>query len=199
MHARITARSADQIKQELHVTGVTVTQNPDVLFLTYGELSVDDAREIATYAHLRSLGEAKYLVITFDRAGEQAQNALLKVVEEAPGSSRFYFSTPNPGAIIPTLRSRCVVEHVFETRVSNTSEADAFLAATYAERLSFVEKMVTQAQRTQDRTLLREFARALVHVQPCRETLDAARYLEQNGSSPKLVLSHLAVVLPTTN
>ena len=196
MHAVLTSRHANELVQEVASRGVTVAGNPDVYVRTYTEFSVDDAREVASFAFLKAVSGAKYLVITFDRAGVEAQNALLKVVEEAPGNSHFYFCTPHPGSIIPTLRSRCIVEHPSETRVSDSEVVDAFLRAGYAERLSMVEKMVTTAQRTQDRTALRDFVRSLVHVKPCRATLDAARYLDQNGSSPKLVLSHLAVVLP---
>lgn len=194
MHAYLTSRTPELIKQELVASGVRVSQNSDVLFLRYSELSVDDARTISSFAFLKAVSDAKYFVIAFDRAGHEAQNALLKVVEEAPGNSHFYFSTPNPGSILPTLRSRCVVErseHVAHDR----DDVSEFLRAGYAERLLQVERMVAQAQRAQDRTPLREFARALVRARPCQATLDAARYLEQNGASPKLVLSHLAVAL----
>lgn len=198
MHALLTQRTADALLSELREQGVMVTQNPDLLVLTYTELSVDDARQISTYAHLKAVGDGKFLIVRFDRAGVEAQNALLKVVEEAPGNSHFYFSTPNPGSVIPTLRSRCIVDHLSETQVSDKEyeHAREFLGLSYAERLGVVEKLVTQAQRSQDRTPIREFARALVHTHPSRETLDAVRYLDQNGTSPKLVLSHLAVVLP---
>lgn len=194
MHAVLTTRPVALVLKELGQRGVSVAGNPDVMVLTYTEFSVDDARQVTTYAFLKSVSDAKYFVISFDRAGVEAQNALLKVVEEAPGNSNFFFCTPNTGSIIPTLRSRCIV--VGGTRDEVTDEAKTFLALSYAERLAQVEKMVTAAQRSGDRTPLRAFARALVHAHPSRETLVAARYLEQNGASPKLVFSHLAVALP---
>lgn len=196
MHAVLTRENPSDIIAELRALGVAVAQNPDVLQLKYTDLSVDDARTISTYASLRALGAEKYLIISFDRAGEEAQNALLKVVEEAPGNSNFYFCTPNTGGIISTLRSRVQVRNVADTSTSRTDEARDFLKSSFSDRLAVVEKMITAAQRADDRTPLREFARALVVAHPSRETLNAARYLEQNGTSPKLVLSHLAVVLP---
>lgn len=197
MHALLTQATAEALLARLSEQGVPVSGNPDVLVLKFADMSVDDARLISSYASLKAVSGAKYLVVSFDRAGVEAQNALLKVVEEAPGNSHFYFSTPNPGALIPTLRSRCIIESR-ESRVESgeLQEATSFLAMGYADRLAYVEKLVTKAQRTQDRGELKEFIRALVHTLPVRETLDAVRYLDQNGSSPKLVLSHLAVVLP---
>ena len=197
MHAILTREPPSEILAELTKKGVVVAGNPDVLQLTYTDLSVDDARTISSYASLKALAGDKYLIISFDRAGGEAQNALLKVVEEAPGNSNFYFCTPNTGGIIPTLRSRVLIRNLTDVgRVPQSDEAQEFLKLSYADRLSKVEKLITAAQRADDRTPLREFARALVHMHPSRVTLDAVRYLDQNGSSPKLVLSHLAVTLP---
>jgi len=196
-HAYITDASQTDVTALLTSRGVSVHGNPDVLTFTMGELAVDDARQISTYAQLKSVGGAKYFIVAFSRAGVEAQNALLKVVEEAPGNTHFFFCTQNTGALLPTLRSRCItVSSELRVESSEREEAKEFLALSYAERLSKVEKLVTAAQRSGDRTEIRAFTRALVEVAPRRETLDAARYLEQNGSSPKLVLSHLAVSLP---
>jgi hypothetical protein len=197
-HALITDRSPDELCAELKAQGVNVVGNPDVSVHTYGELSVDDARRISQFASLKAVGAGKYFIIAFDKAGTEAQNALLKVVEEAPGDSHFFFSTPFPGALLPTLRSRSVVEQRGGAVQSDASveSAKAFLRLGYAERLSHVEKLVTQAQRSGDRTQVTALVQALVYVAASRDTLDAVRYLAQNGSSPKLILSHLAVTLP---
>ena len=195
-HAYIVAGGgADEVLSVLTTRGVQVTQNADVLRMTYTEISVDDARTLASYAFLKSIGESKYFIVTFDRAGVEAQNALLKVVEEAPGNTIFFFCTPSAGALLPTLRSRCI-EIGTEVAAAANDDAAKFLKLGYAERLAAVEKLVIAAQKAGDRTEIREFARRLVTAYPSRATLDAARFLEQNGSSPKLVLSHLAVSLP---
>lgn len=196
-HALITDRSVEELCAQLVADGITLVGNPDVSIARYGELSVDDARRISQFAALKAVGVGKYFVIAFERAGTEAQNALLKVVEEAPGDSHFFFSTPFPGALLPTLRSRSVVEQRSSTQSRDSENvARTFLALTYAERLSHIEKAVTQAQKSGDKSALKALVHALVRVAPSRDTLDAARYIEQNGSSPKLILSHLAVTLP---
>lgn len=198
-HAYITDASQTDVTALLTARGVSVHGNPDVLTFTIGELAVDDARQISTYAQLKSVSGAKYFIVAFSRAGVEAQNALLKVVEEAPGNTHFFFCTQNTGALLPTLRSRCItVSGELRAESVEAEEAKAFLKLSYAERLSKVEKLVTAAQRSGERTEIRAFTRALVEVAPSRETLNAARYIEQNGSSPKLILSHLAVSLPVS-
>jgi len=187
--------------------GVEVKTNPDLIRLTYTDLLVDDARAISTYALLTSLGDSKYFIISFSKANDAAQNALLKVVEEAPGNSVFFFCTESIGGILATLRSRSVHVTAGEGADQDQSLAKEFLSLSYADRLSKIEKMVTASQKAQDRTPIRNFISELtVHAhagkigpKALRELVEAGRYLNLNGSSPKVVLSHLAVTLPVVD
>lgn len=184
--------------------GVDVKTNPDLIRLSYTDLLVDDARAISTYALLTSLGDSKYFVISFSKANDAAQNALLKVVEEAPGNSVFFFCTESIGGILQTLRSRSVHVTTGDSLEPDRTLAKEFLSLSYAERLSKIEKMVAASQKAQDRTPIRNFISELtVHAHSAkigqtalRELVEAARFLNLNGSSPKVVLSHLAVTLP---
>ena len=63
----------------------------------------------------RSLGrpfEARARAFVIDDAHimtEQAQNALLKSLEEPPATSHVLLVTPSPQALLPTIRSRCQI------------------------------------------------------------------------------------------
>ncbi len=200
--------AAPAVSLMLITRGVTLTGNPDVLQLQYGDMGVDDARSIASYAFLKSVGEGKYFIISFDKAGDGAQNALLKVVEEAPGNTHFFFCTQSLGGILPTLRSRCIAVRGDASKTDPEASplgAAEFLASGYADRLAKVDKLVSAAQKSQDRAPIRAFVRDLLvaahtaHTTPSglRTLVEADRYLALSGSSPKVVLSHLAVVLPS--
>ncbi|MDO8523775.1 MAG: hypothetical protein Q7R74_00930 [bacterium] len=209
-HAYIISGSAEKGSEEVIATlaerGVPTKGNQDVLRVSFPELSVDDARAIASFASLKSVGEAKYIIVSFGRATGEAQNALLKVVEEAPGNSIFFFCVDSAGHLLPTLRSRCVVVsvsgHIQETE--EEGEAKEFLKEGYAERLKRVEKIVQRITRTQERAPVRAFVRGLISTahqrsadaKTLRDLLDADRFLRLQGSSAKSVLGHLAVSLP---
>jgi len=54
--------------------------------------------------------EGRRLVFILDPAdalNENAQNALLKALEEPPAYAHFFLVTANPGSLLPTVRSRC--------------------------------------------------------------------------------------------
>ena len=58
---------------------------------------------------------------------EQAQNALLKVLEEPPGSVLFVLIAENKAALLDTVISRCTV---FSLSPPEISEAEKYLAAS---------------------------------------------------------------------
>jgi DNA polymerase III delta prime subunit len=48
------------------------------------------------------------IIENFERAGINAQNAILKIVEEPPSQAVFIFTTKNPYRLLPTILSRMV-------------------------------------------------------------------------------------------
>jgi len=201
------ARGQEEIVRILHDRGVSTRGNPDVLSLSFSELLVDDVRDrILSFAALKPLQDQKYAVLSFSRANDASQNALLKAVEESLGRTVFFLCVESAGHLLPTLRSRCIaVTSSHKEKSDETSEeAEAFLKAAYAKRLASVDAMTGYIAKTQDRAPVRAFARELLraarlHKLPARslrDILDASGYLRMQGSSPKAVLSHLAVSLP---
>ena len=74
------------------------------------EISIRQVRDLERDLRYRSFtGKRKIAVI--DPAAlmnASAQNALLKTLEEPPDNSLMILVTPNAGALLPTLRSRCL-------------------------------------------------------------------------------------------
>lgn len=189
----------------LQKRGVTTLANPDLYEFTASDFAVDDARAVSSFASLKSLTGAKYIVLSINRATTEAQNALLKVVEEAPGNSVFFFIVESAGHLLPTIRSRAVqISGIVSASSEGTEDAEKFLKDSYESRLSQVEKMTSYISKTQDRNPSRAFVRSLLSVtkdkkysaQALRDILDAEKYMRMQGSSAKAILSHLAVSLP---
>lgn len=202
-------KGVPEVLAMLETRGVKTAGNPDVLTLSFVELSIDDARTIASFASLKALGEEKYVVVSWSRATTEAQNALLKVVEEAPGNTVFFFSVDALGHTIATLQSRATEVFVSDGEmISHDSEVAKdvtdFLRASFEERLKKVDAIAAAITKTQDRTYARAFVRELltrVHEigaspQVLRDLLDAERYMRVQGGSVKAIVGHLAVTLP---
>lgn len=99
--------------------------HPDVVVVDDPEkktVTVGMAREAKTDLYIRP-NEGKRKIYLFPRAQEmnaQAQNALLKVLEEPPVYGVFLLLSDRPERLLPTIRSRCA-----ELRLSPVSEAEA--------------------------------------------------------------------------
>ena len=76
----------------------------------YRDFRVDQVRELSGEAYvLPNEGKRKvFLLPEADAMTPQAQNALLKILEEPPSYAAFLLLGRNPGAFLPTIRSRCV-------------------------------------------------------------------------------------------
>ncbi len=72
------------------------------------EILISDVRELKNFIHLTPFGKYKAVILNnAHKLGRDAANALLKVLEEPPGKSILFLVSHLPGAIIPTVISRC--------------------------------------------------------------------------------------------
>lgn len=74
-----------------------------------GEIVVDDVRGVGGFLSLTA-AEGGWRVVVVDSADEMnrnAANAILKVLEEPPARALLLLVAHNPGALLPTIRSRC--------------------------------------------------------------------------------------------
>lgn len=88
---------------------------PDIIVVKHekpGSVSVDDIREqingdimIKPYSSPYKI----YIVPDADLLTVQAQNALLKTIEEPPSYAVIFLLTENADSLLPTIRSRCVM------------------------------------------------------------------------------------------
>lgn len=75
-------------------------------------ISINDIRDIVIPALWRKSGDGKYKVVVIDEAdylGVEAQNALLKTLEEPPVNSVIILICTSREALLPTVISRCQV------------------------------------------------------------------------------------------
>ena len=89
-------------------------QQPDLTIVQSGEGGVLKVEQVRDLQHTLSLSpyEARYrvaLLLDFEDANPNAQNALLKTLEEAPSRAVLLLTAVTPKSLLPTITSRCEV------------------------------------------------------------------------------------------
>ena len=184
--------------------GMKAKNNPDIVVLRYGLLSVEDARQVSELAAGKAfVSEYKVVIIAASRAYHEAQNALLKVFEEPPAGTYLFLIMPSLGGLLPTLRSRVQIFDMQTSdmrcptfavghRMSDMSDvpeiAEQFLKATKEKRSAMIRG--SQAERRGERRENRDEAIALVNG------IEAAVYSDGSQAAFKYaeLLSDIAVL-----
>lgn len=119
--------------------------NPDVyeILPDNGALRVAQVKAMTAQAYVNSVGERKvFFVHRADLMTAEAQNKLLKTLEEPPENVTFFLGTANEYRLLDTVRSRCraVYMDVFDRRTVyesllsvGVSDEAASAAAAYSE------------------------------------------------------------------
>ena len=94
-------------------TRIFVQTHPDVLIIPPDPpqmmIKVDQVRHVIGSIYYRpSEGGHRVYIFTAATFMKEAANSLLKVLEEPPEFATIFLLAENPGALLPTIRSRCV-------------------------------------------------------------------------------------------
>ena len=98
------------LAQSLQIRADKVPNQPFVLIIGNEEqtnISVEDIRSINAFLKNKTAGKARYILIdAAERMSQEAQNALLKNLEEPPANTYFVLTTSSWELLLPTIRSR---------------------------------------------------------------------------------------------
>lgn len=130
--------------------------DPDFSDRRYETFAIDDARELKALAETRPTREGgrRIFVLAMNGITVEAQNALLKLLEEPNESSHFFLVVPSARTLIPTVRSRMQIilaaggdATVSEADAALVEDAKGFLKAPLAKRLDIVKKLMDEVSK----------------------------------------------------
>lgn len=124
-------RDCRKVQEKIHPDVISAEQFMDEKDIG-GEIKIDPIRALRKDVFIRP-NESKRKVYVIDNAQNlnlNAQNALLKILEEGPSYAAFLLLCDRAGALLETIRSRCAVIRVGEeeSKAAGDSHAAAFLS-----------------------------------------------------------------------
>ncbi len=198
------------IKQTLESSiGFGLEKNPDIFQFDCDNFSVDQVTAIKeTDLKSNYLLFHKFIIISFFTITREAQNALLKVLEDPTGHTKFIIITHNKEILLPTIISRVVViRHDSFHTTSSPINVEVFVKADPAKRLEMVGTLLKEV--TEEKKTKREVAQFIFELKVYFEDqiktkeidqkklliiLKACQYIEDTSASQKLILERLCIL-----
>ena len=211
-HAHLAAGTAASLPVLLAVlkkSGIETEGNPDLYVRTYTHFGIDEARDLQARATTRGLQGPRIFVLAMPGMTNEAQNALLKTIEEPPAGAQFFFIVPAPDMLLPTVRSRSQVIALEGGALQGSVDAKAFLKAVPAKRLDMLKALLEKDD--DDRrdlgsviTFLSSLERILSEVRPLpKEGIEAVyrarAFAGDKGALVKPLLESVALLVPVVS
>lgn len=194
-----------------------LNSSPDVSWQSYESFGIKDSHNLIEKEVQKSFtGQGRFFILEISSITPEAQNALLKTFEEPMADTHFFLIVRTAEILLPTLLSRLVVFNQADEvglrahLKSNFGGATKFLKLDLPDRLDFIQKeflkdrdvkkseiinFVSNLEKTfRSQIKMKEITKdeeiALHELEKCQ------RYLQNPRSSNRLILEHLALILP---
>lgn len=178
----------------------------EIFDFNYDTILVDNAREIIDLAN-RKISDSKknFFFIKTNSINHQAQNSLLKSLEEPTSGLHFFFVLPELNNILPTVLSRAFVV-LDENKINIDS---SFFKLNLAEKIKHVEKLAAEikdGKKTKQDAI--NFVDSLIEFlntksdfkkefpQKIQDILELRSFISDSGSSVKSILEAIILALP---
>lgn len=208
----------DELKQLLSDSGIIQKGNSDFHLYEHDAFLIEHAHSLRREQSMHGAeGARKIFIIAFNTMMSEAQNALLKTLEEPTAGTHFFFITRTGEILFPTVRSRMQVIRSTESEVRKEETGDTgekFLNASLPERMKMIEhftkaKTEEKPKAKEDARIFLESLERALHKETPRVTIGVAealqnvitakRYLSDRSPSLKLLLEHLALTVPVVS
>jgi hypothetical protein len=207
-----------ELKKNLKIDNLSAC--PDIFWQSYDSFGIKDSHGLIEKESRKSFsGSGRFFVLEINSATPEAQNALLKTFEEPIPDTHFFIIARSAETFLPTVRSRMMVVNqkggVLEVGLqvspkSNFGNAEKFFKLDLPDRLEFLQKeFIKNKDKSKSEIIdfvidLEKTLRAGIEMRKItkdeelslHELEKSRRYLENPRSSNRLILEHLAFILP---
>lgn len=188
---------------------------PDILCQTYESFGMDNTGDIREWHSRKGLGGKKICIIATKFINREAEQSLLKIIEEPADNAHMFIVVPDSSILLDTIISRV---HVVKNEKGENNGlkklATSFTTLSPKGRIEVIAKIIKENKDEENSGQLRFYATAFVNeleiifhrifkknrsdnkARFILEELQKSReYLSTPGASVKMILEHLALVI----
>ena len=160
------------------------------------KILVADAGEIVTEVFVKpvNLPNKIFLLFDFDVATEEAQNKLLKVIEEPPQNVYFLISSSSQDRVLPTIRSRCEKIKINPLPIEEIRKISTDELANVLGR-GYIGKTLEYAQKDELKNLSNFAISLFTEMKNSKQVLKFSKKFLEYQSEKDLILQVLALAI----
>ncbi len=198
----------DWLKTLLNNEGVSIEGNPDLYIFDQESLKIDQLRdEVIAFLNNQKLSTKRFVVISVDQFGFEAQNAFLKNLEEPAEGTHILILVSDEKKLLPTILSRSQVIHGNQDLGKSRLEVGEFLKGALSDRFTYVESW-TKSKKDEDNASKSEVIHFMNHLENklwekgikdeslFSELRKTREFAAIRGASHRVLLDYLAMICP---
>jgi DNA polymerase III delta prime subunit len=206
----------DELLGFLELRGEINKNSPDVICQMYESFTMDDTSLIKEWhSKLGVSNSKKVCIIATKFINREAEQTLLKIIEEPSLNTHFFIIIPDSSILLPTIISRVHVIKMKEIKDDEMKQLVlSFLNISPTERIKKVAEIIEKNKDKENSGQLRYYATQFVneiesifYIKFKKDISDeknkfvlselqkARGYLSTPGASVKMILEHLALIM----
>lgn len=207
---------ANELLGFLESRGEIERQSPDVICQIYQSFTIDDSHEIKNWHNKLGITDKKKVcILATEFINREAEQALLKMIEEPGIKTHYFIIVPDVSLLLPTIISRVHIIKVNQPENGEIAkEVSIFIKLTPNQRIEMIAKIIKDNKDQDSSGQLRSYATVFVNqieqffYQKFKENKDDAdinfileelqksrTYLSTPGASVKMILEHIALII----
>ncbi len=191
--------------------------DPDFFYQKYESLTIKDSREIKEWHSRLPTNEnsRKICLVGTSFINREAEQALLKIIEEPGIKTHFFIITPDISILVDTIKSRTHSVKYKEEQDKEIKElAQKIISSPLKTKLDLIAKIIKDKKSEDSSGPLRRYASSLLgeiertiylnfkkdpknkeNIFKLKELEENKKYLNNSGAAVKMILEHIALVI----
>ncbi len=199
----------------LEVRGEVNRNSPDVMISVYDSFTISDGEIIKEWHKSKPLdGKKKVCILGVKFINREAEQSLLKIIEEPNDHTHFFIVIPDSSVLLDTILSRVQLIKGIERVEDDLNLAENFLKLHPSKRIDLIGEIIKEYKDEEGSGGLRYKAISILNSIErivyedwkndtqnddlkfiLNEIKDCRGYLNNPGSSVKMILEHIALVI----
>ena len=201
----------------LKMRGEIEDKSPNLLIQSYESFGMESSGQIKEWHSQLAFGQGKKIFIATKFINHEAEESLLKIIEEPGLNTHFFIILPDSSTLLPTLLSRVQIikdSEVGQEEIELEEVANSFISLKTKDRMVLIDNFIKDKTDQDNSGKLRRSATILVNLLESifylkfkEDVLDSKNinildnlrksrdYLKRPGSSVKYILQNLALLI----